>query len=107
MLNQFHTYGVEYSNHAGDEYIQFYVKNQDGQTQNGPKVTNDVWIWHDFTACNYNYTNEANRCSYLAPFDNPMNVYMVMGVESAALGNDAFVNGVEMEIASVVVYAAS
>jgi len=78
--NTFVTYGVEYSNKAYDEYVQFYIKRENGQIVWGPKVLKDTWIWNDFPPCGYQYTAEATRCSYLAPFDNPQELIMNIAV---------------------------
>jgi hypothetical protein len=115
ISTQFYTYGVEYSNHIDDEYVKFYIRAPNGQVQNGPKLNKDVWIWTDFPPCNYQYTAEAARCSYLAPFDNRMNLIMNIAV-GGDWGNccgvtpadyNAFDNGVEMEISDVTIYSAN
>lgn len=84
---------------------------------NGPKAKRNEWIWDNFPTCQHSYTPEADRCSFLAPFDNRM--YLLMNIAVGGhYGNccgvkkrhyDAFerARGVEMEIASVVIYAAS
>jgi len=112
--NTFITYGVEYSNNAGNEYVQFYIIRESGQMVLGPRVIRDTWIWDDFPLCGYQYTAEATKCSYLAPFDNPHELIM-----NIAVGGDwggccgvepgdynVFDVGVIMEIKSVKVWAA-
>jgi hypothetical protein len=83
---------------------------------NGAKAVKYLWIWNNFQTCKHVYKPEANRCSFLAPFDNRM--YLIMNIAVGGdYGNccgvlpshyDAFDGrGVEMEIAGVVIYAAS
>lgn len=116
MSSQFHIYGVEISNQRHDgAYIQFYRKStvdtNDSITY-GPKISNNQWIWSQFYGCNDKYDPDAKKCSLLAPFDNPMQVWLRLligdtwcddGVNESDY--DAFDHGVEMEIADVVVYA--
>lgn len=115
MSSQFYRYRLEYSNQrANGAYIRFERNNVDtGDYVLGPTISNNEWIGSDFPSCNGAYDSAASRCSELAPFDNPMNIVIDIGVGGdwcgegvRAVDYDAFeAVGVEMEISSIdVVY---
>lgn len=89
-----------------------------GPEQKAKRPNKFNWVW-SFPPCRNNYTAEASKCSYLAPFDNKMNLIMNIAV-GGQWGNvdkeynnipyslyDAFDQGVEMEVSDVVVYYAA
>lgn len=105
---------MEYSNRIYDEYVQFYVRRGNSSVMWGPKLSKDLWLWTDFIQCNKQYTAEASKCSYLAPFDNQMTLWMDLAVEESCGGNNVVEedyqffqgSGVDMEISNVVVFKA-
>ncbi len=119
MSSQFHVYRLEYSNQRHDgAYVRFdreSTVDSDDHTY-GSNITSNNWIWSNFSSCNGEYDADANRCSLLAPFDNPMNIVIDIVVGGNVGGwlcatglresdYNVFDRGVEIEISKIVVSA--
>jgi hypothetical protein len=114
MSSQFYRYAVELSNQRQDgAYVRFDRNkvNVDNRVF-GTTISSDEWIWSNFSSCNRTYDADANQCSFLAPFDNPMNLVIeiyIGGVWCGANVRKSDYNvldyGVEMEISKIVVSA--
>lgn len=119
MSTQFYNYGIELSSQSDDgAYIEFYrtlsttnINNTDDNHIDGRRISSDEWISSDFTPCKH-YVAGAPRCSLLAPFDNSMQINLVLQVGNGwctasldSLDNDELDRDVEMEISSIVVSA--
>jgi beta-glucanase (GH16 family) len=106
MATTWITYGVEYSAVPNQEYIQYYVRRENGQVSNGTRL--DPGTWKDFPKCPEARFPGGFPCSPLAPFDNQMRLIidLAVGGDWGGIGvtnYDAFNGGVEFETTDVTV----
>jgi hypothetical protein len=109
-LSQFNVYSVEYSNLLRDgAYVRFdrRADNDVDEVIYGPTIFGDQWQSLDVRVCVGQYHADGNRCSFLAPFDAAMNIYLQLATGDQCWQGGDIVDGdnVEMEISKIVVSA--